>query len=472
MPNKEKENFLDSISLAIHEAIHLTKLPENIAEIILNCRSISQFHFPVKIRDTYHLFTGWRVNHSEHLLPTKGGIRYSPTIKKDEIEALAMMMTFKCALMNVPFGGSKGGLQLDPKQYSESELEIITRQYIIELDRHGYISPSLNVPAPDLGTSSREMGWIVQFYRTLHPNDLNGQACVTGKPLYFGGINGRTEATGRGLQYALRIFFSYPEELKKAKLEGTLAKKKIIIQGLGNVGYHIAKFLQQEDQVNIIGVIEHDGALYDENGLDVEKINHYLKEHHGVKDFPNAKFIAQGNKLLEYECDILIPAALENQITETNVENIKAKLILEAANGPITFQANKKLHEKGIPVIPDIYANAGGVIVSYFEWLKNISHSGTVGELSRHYLKTQFDVMMEAFVKIYKGHIPEDISDNLKNEATELNLVLSRLEEIMTQGFEKLLELKKDRPEIPDFKTAAYVYAIERLKEHYQKYML
>lgn len=471
MTNKNHMGLLESITLTVNEAIQFANLPENLAEIILHCRSVNQFHFPVKIKDSYHLFTGWRANHSEHLLPSKGGIRFSASLERDEIEALAMIMTFKCALMGVPFGGSKGGLKLDPKQYSEAELELITHQFIIQLDRHGYISPSLNVPAPDLGTTSKEMCWIANTYRMLHPNDINAEACVTGKPLYFGGIDGRTEATGRGLQYALRNFFSYPDELAKSKLEGDISKKKIIIQGLGNVGYHIAKLLQQEDQANIIGIIEHDGALFDDKGIDVENVAEYLKKHHGVKGFPHARFIEEGSKLLEYECDILIPAARENQITEKNVSNIKARLILEAANGPITYRANKELQAKGIPVIPDIYANAGGVIVSYFEWLKNLSHYSSVGELSRHYLQTKSNVTLEALVKVFKGKIPEEISDALEREATELNLVRSGLQEIMAQGFENLLQLKKSRPDIPDYKTAAYIYAIEKLEKYYQEYM-
>ena len=344
------------------------------AEQIKANNNVYQVRFFVKFRDRYHTFTGWRSVHSEHRLPVKGGIRFSPTVDQDDVEALAALMTYKCAIVDVPFGGSKGGLRIDPRKYTEFELERITRRFAQELIKKDYINPSQNVPAPDMGTGPREMAWIADTYQTLHPEDLNAIACVTGKPFSQGGIQGRVEATGRGVQYALQEFFRHPEDVKRAGLEGGLGGKKVVIQGLGNVGFHVAKFLEEEDDAKIVSIIERDGALFSDQGLSVEKVFAHLQEHGGVKGFENATYTQDGASALEAECDILIPAALEGQITLQNAPRIRAHLIAEAVNGPVTYEADNYLREQGKVILPDAFLNAGGVTVSYFEWIKNLSH--------------------------------------------------------------------------------------------------
>jgi glutamate dehydrogenase (NAD(P)+) len=315
---------------------------------------VLQVRFPVKLDNGhYQVFTGWRAVHSDHRLPVKGGIRFAPWIDQDEVEALAALMTYKCAIVDVPCGGSKDGLVINPKKHSVGELERITRRFATELVERGYIGPAINVPAPDMGTGEREMAWIADVYRGLYPTEIDHLGCVTGKPVTSGGIRGRVEATGRGVQYVLREFFRHPDDLKKAGLSGGLAGKKIVVQGLGNVGFHAATFLSQEDDARIIAVIERDGVVTNTKGIDIEKCGAWIASAGGVKGFPGGTYSPNGAKALEMVCDILIPAALEKQITKANAERIKAKLVVEAANGPVSFEGDQILSQRGVTVLPD-----------------------------------------------------------------------------------------------------------------------
>ncbi|MFI2768962.1 Glu/Leu/Phe/Val dehydrogenase, partial [Sulfitobacter sp. M22386] len=357
-------SFRDSVDLMFNRAVALMDLPPGLEEKIRVCNATYTVRFGVRLRGRMHTFTGYRSVHSEHMEPVKGGIRYSMAVNQNEVEALAALMTYKCALVEAPFGGSKGGLCIDPRDYDEHELELITRRFAYELIKRDMIHPAQNVPAPDMGTGEREMAWIADQYKRMNTTDINGVACVTGKPINAGGIQGRTEATGRGVQYALQAFFRDPEGLKKAGLSGKLDGKRVIIQGLGNVGYHAAKFLSEEDGAKITAIIERDGALHSEDGLNVEAVHKWIEKHGTIKGYADAKFEEDGAKFLEADCDILIPAALEGVINLTNAERIKAPLIIEAANGPVTAGADEVLRKKGTVIVPDMYANAGGVTVS------------------------------------------------------------------------------------------------------------
>ncbi|HZD52266.1 MAG TPA: Glu/Leu/Phe/Val dehydrogenase dimerization domain-containing protein, partial [Woeseiaceae bacterium] len=288
---RRHQGFLASVNNMIDRAFGAMDLPRGLADQIKSTNSLYRVNFPVELRGEIKVFTGWRAVHSEHRLPAKGGLRFSPIVDRDEIEALAALMSYKCAIVDVPFGGSKGGLVIDPAAYQEPELRQVTKRFAYELSKKGYISPSENVPAPDIGTGEREMAWIADTYRMQHPHDLNAIACVTGKPVGQGGIDGRIEATGRGLQYALREFFRHPEDVKAAGLTGNLAGKRVVVQGLGNVGYHAAKFLQ-EDGALIVGIAEREGALWSERGLDVESVHSFLRESGGVASYRGAEFIA------------------------------------------------------------------------------------------------------------------------------------------------------------------------------------
>ncbi len=469
MVAKGGSSFLASVEHMVDKAIGCMDLPPGLGDQLRVCRSVYKVRFPVHIRGEFRVFEGWRATHSEHKLPSKGGIRYAPSVDEAEVEALATLMTFKCAVVDVPFGGSKGGLRIDPTEYTRDELEAITRRFTVELERKGYISPSQNVPAPDMGTGEREMAWIATTYRTLHPNDINAEACVTGKPPQMGGIRGRVEATGRGVQNGLQEFFRHPDDVKDAGLEGSLDGKRVVVQGLGNVGYHAAKFLSEEDGAKIIGIIERDGALLDPKGLSVEDVAAWIREHGGVKGFPEGEFVADGAAVLEHDCDILVPAALECQITEENAGRIRARLIAEAANGPLTASADDILRDAGRIVIPDLYLNAGGVTVSYFEWIKNLSKI-RFGRMERRMVEMRSDAMLAIF-QSQGREVPDHLAQGLRQEVDELNLVRSGLDDTMRQAYRAIRECWRRRDDVSDLRTAAYILALEKVALYYREYL-
>lgn len=458
--------FCESVDLMADRAFSVLNMDEGIAKAIKACNSILEVQFPVNIRGKVEVFTGWRATHSTHRLPAKGGIRFAPIVDQDEVEALAALMTYKCAIVDVPFGGSKGGLLIDPNAYERDEMQLITRRFARELIRKGFLSPATNVPAPDMGTGEREMAWIADTYKHLNPEDINYGGCVTGKPVAHGGIRGRTEATGRGVVYAIREFFRHADEVKAAGLEGNCAGKRIVIQGLGNVGYHAARLLEEEDEATIIAIIERDGALVNETGLKIEDIRQYINETKTIKGFPDATFIENGNSCLEMACDILIPAALEAQITAANAKQIKAKLIVEAANGPVTFDADEILRRRNIPIIPDAYANAGGVTVSYFEWVRNLSHI-RFGRMERRFDELRGESIIKAMEEMTGNDAPDIMEKALIRGADELDLVRSGLDDTMRLAFQEILAAKRSYDEIDDYRTAAYVVAVNKISRSY-----
>ncbi|KMK66337.1 Glu/Leu/Phe/Val dehydrogenase [Puniceibacterium sp. IMCC21224] len=465
-------SFRESVDLMFNRAVALMDLSPGLEEKIRVCNATYTVRFGVRLRGAIHTFTGYRSVHSEHMEPVKGGIRFAANVHQDEVEALAALMTYKCALVEAPFGGSKGGLRIDPRLYDEHELELITRRFAYELIKRDLINPSQNVPAPDMGTGEREMAWIADQYARMHTTDINAKACVTGKPLNAGGIAGRVEATGRGVQYALQEFFRHPEDIAKAGLSGTLDGKRVIVQGLGNVGYHAAKFLQEEDGCRITGIIERDGALHNEAGLDVESVRQWIIKHGGVTDYPDATHHAEGAAVLEAACDILIPAALEGVIHLANAHQIKAPLIIEAANGPITAGADEILRDKGVVIIPDMYANAGGVTVSYFEWVKNLSHIrfGRMGrrqEESRHQLVVdELERISESLGKTWT--LSPDFKQRYLRGAGELELVRSGLDDTMRIAYQSMREVWHNREDVTDLRTAAYLVSIGKVAASYR----
>lgn len=469
---KKVENhlsFSQSVNLMAKSAVpHIgLDMPPGLAAQIEACDKVLQMQFPVKMDNgEYKVFTGWRAVHSEHRLPSKGGIRYAPHVNQDEVEALAALMTYKCAIVDVPFGGAKGSLIIDPRAHSEGELERVTRRFARKMIKNGFTSPGGSVPAPDMGTGPREMGWIADEYKNLNPHDINYFGCVTGKPVTNGGIRGRVEATGRGVQFALREFFRHAEDVKLAGLSPGLAGKRVIIQGLGNVGYHAAKFLQDEDDAKITAIIEFDGAIQNEDGLPVEEVRQHMDEHGGVKGFPGAKYVKEGAKVLEADCDILIPAALEGQITAENASRIKAPLIVEAANGPVTFAANEVLLEAGKVILPDAYVNAGGVTVSYFEWVKNLSHI-RFGRMARRQDEYRGLRIVQALEELSGKQVPEALKAEITTGADELALVRSGLDDTMRLAYQEISEVFHREKQVKDFRTAAFVIALRKIARTY-----
>ena len=465
--------FRESVDLMFNRAVKLMDLSPGLEQKIRVCNSTYTVRFGVRLRGKIETFTGYRSVHSEHMEPVKGGIRYSLGVNQDEVEALAALMTYKCALVETPFGGSKGGLCIDPRAWDEHELEQITRRFAYELIKRDLIHPAQNVPAPDMGTGEREMAWIADQYARMNTTDINAKACVTGKPPHAGGIQGRVEATGRGVQYATQEFFRHPEDVALTGLTGGLSGKRVIVQGLGNVGYHAAKFLSEEDGCTIIAVIERDGAISNDKGLNIEELRQWMNAHDGlVAEYPGGTFDANGAAALARECDILIPAAMEGVINLSNADRIKTRLIVEAANGPITFGADEILNKKGVVIIPDMYANAGGVTVSYFEWVKNLSHI-RFGRMQRRAEESRSRLLVEELERLSADRqlgwtLTDDFKDRFLTGSDELALVRSGLEDTMRSAYQAMRKVWHERDDVHDLRMAAYLVSIGRVAQTYR----
>ncbi len=459
-------SFREGVDRMVDRAALAIGLNPDTLKVIQACNAVLQIRFPARVRDKTEVFTGWWAVHSAHRLPAKGGLRFAPSVDQCEIEGLAALMSYKCAIADIPFGGAKGGLMIDPHSYTENELRDITRRFALELARRDFINPATNVPAPDLGTSAREMVWIADTYKTLYPEDVNKDACVTGKPLNRGGVAGRTEATGKGVQYVLQEFFRHPEAVESAGLEDGLTKQRVVIQGLGKVGYHSAKFLSEEDNIKVIAIIEHDGVVSNEDGLNVHDVRQYMAETGGVKNFPGGSYSEDGEAALEMECDILIPAALESRINAGNAMRIQAKLIVEAANGPVTYEADQILGDRGITILPDILVNAGGVTVSYFEWTRNLSHM-RFGRLQRRFDELRGRSYLAALETLTGQSVADKVRNEMARGASELDLIRSGLDDTMRTAFQDMREIMKTNPSINDYRTAAFAIAVTKIAQSY-----
>lgn len=464
----EDLNLNNIVSTQFEKAAVLTDHPKGLLNQIRICNNVYMVQFPVKFGNRFEMFRGWRAEHSHHKKPLKGGIRYSRLVDQDEVMALAALMTYKCAIVNVPFGGSKGGVQVQTRKYSAEQLEKITRRFAAELIRKKFLGPGINVPAPDYGTGPREMAWIADTYDAFHPGELDNMACVTGKPVSQGGIAGRTEATGRGVVFALRELFRHPRTLKECKLDGTLAGKRISVQGFGNVGYHVASILHDEDEAKIVAVGEWDGTAYNPAGIDIAALARYKKANGGVKGFTGAKILPEASACLEVECDILVPAALENQIHGGNVSKLRCRVVAEAANGPTTPTAEDYLTKRDVLVMPDIFMNAGGVTVSYFEWTKNISHM-RYGRLEKRLDGAKRANLVGAIEDLVSTRFPQKRKDALVKGTDERDLVNSGLEETMITAFKEIEEIRRRKRSVKDLRTAAYISAIDKIAVSYME---
>jgi glutamate dehydrogenase (NAD(P)+) len=463
--SKRERSFFGDVLDYFNKAAEFTKYPPGLLDQIKDCNSVYEMKFPVRIKNQIKVITAYRVEHSQHKLPVKGGIRFSLSVNRDEVMALAALMTYKCAVVNVPFGGAKGGVCINPRDYNEVELEHITRRYTSELIRKNFIGPGIDVPAPDYGTGAREMAWIADTYAAFNPGTIDAQACVTGKPISQGGIRGRTAATGRGVYYGVRECLSNKSDLKHLGLETGVEGKKVVVQGLGNVGYHSAKFFS-EAGAKVIGIAEYEGSIFDPKGIDIDKLMKHRKETGAILNFPGAKNLKNRSDALELECDVLIPAALENQVNSSNAGRIKAKIVAEAANGPVTPEAEKVLLKKNILIIPDLYLNAGGVTVSYFEWLKNLSHV-RFGRMGKRYDEIINQTLVESIESAIGKKLDESSKKIFTHGADEEDLVNSGLEETMVGAYNEIRETLKSNKKIPDLRTAAFVTAINKVAESY-----
>ncbi len=462
----QQYNFFESVTKSFDKASKFTKWENGILEQIKACNAVYKMKFPIRRDDgTIEVIEAYRAQHSHHKTPCKGGIRFSEEVNQDEVMALAALMTYKCAIVNVPFGGAKGGIKINPRNYSTFELQKITRRYTSELVKKNYIGPGTDVPAPDYGTGEREMAWILDTYTAMHPGEVDAMGCVTGKPVTQGGVRGRKEATGLGVFYGVREVCNTPDVMQKIGLPTGVKDKRVIVQGLGNVGYHTAKFFR-EHGAKVIAIAEFEGAIFNENGLNEEEVFQHRKQNKSILNFPGAKNIENSVDALELECDILIPAALENVINAGNADRIKAKIIGEAANGPLSPEADEVFIKKGILVIPDMYLNAGGVTVSYFEWLKNLSHV-RYGRMEKRFTENLNKHILGQMEELTGKNVNSAEKILIEHGPDEVDLVYSGLEQTMIEATREIMSCWKANDQIPDMRTAAYVVAIDKVGTSY-----
>jgi glutamate dehydrogenase (NAD(P)+) len=457
-------SFFETVNLYFERAAALTDYPRGLLDQIKACNAVYAFQFPVRTRRGYEVISGWRAQHSHHRLPVKGGIRFAPLVNEDEVKALAALMTYKCAVVDVPFGGAKGGVRIDAKQYNAEEMERITRRYTAELMKKNFIGPGVDVPAPDYGTGPREMAWIADTYSAFNPGHIDALACVTGKPVSQGGVRGRVEATGRGVYFGLREACADAEDMKALGLSTGVEGKRVVVQGFGNVGFHSAKFCREGGAV-VVAVAERDGAIYRADGLDVEAVEKHLRWTGSIRGFPGARDLPTA-QALELDCDVLIPAALEGQITADNAPKVQARIVAEGANGPMTFDAERILLERGILVIPDIYLNAGGVTVSYFEWVKNLSHV-RFGRVGKRFEEAALERMLSAIEKATGRLFSADEHQRIARGADEIDLVNSGLEETMIGAYRQIREIMRQDARVKDLRTAAFLNAVRKVATSY-----
>ncbi len=464
--SSHESSFFEDVVRNFDKAAAFLNYPQGLLDQIKVCNSVYHFSFPVHTESGYEVVSAWRVEHSQHKLPTKGGIRYSTSVNEDEVKALAALMTFKCAIVDVPFGGAKGGIKIDPRKYTPDQLQRITRRYTAELVKKNFIGPGIDVPAPDYGTGQREMAWIADTYSALNPGQIDASGCVTGKPISQGGIRGRVEATGRGVFFGIREACNNKEDMKRLGLTVGLDGKRVVVQGLGNVGYHSAKFLQDSGCI-IVGIAEFEGAIHNSKGLDVLSVWKHRTETKSIFGYPGAVELKNGLDALELDCDIIVPAALEKQITSSNAPRIKAKIIAEGANGPTTPEAEEILNQKGILIIPDMYLNAGGVTVSYFEWLKNLQHV-RMGRMGKRFVESSTMQLISTIERVTEHMLSYDEKMRLTHGPDEVDLVNSGLEDTMISSYNEIHSIWKEK-KCPDMRTAAFIGSINKIATSYME---
>ncbi len=475
-PGPSACNLFENVIGFFDRAAAHTRHDKGLLDQIRCCNVVHRIHFPLRMDDgQVRVLEAYRAQHSHHRLPVKGGLRFSPHLTQQTVMALAALMTFKCALVGVPFGGGKGGVRIDPRAHSPAELERLTRRYTSELFHKRMIAPSLDVPAPDYGTGEREMAWIVDTYRTLQPEDINHLACATGKPLALGGIPGRREATGLGVFFGVRECVSIESDMRGLGLEGGIEGKRVVIQGLGNVGGYAARAFAGAG-AKLVGLAEIEGAIHAPGGLELEEVLAHRQRTGTLLGFAGATDLPDPSAALELDCDILVPAALQNQVRADNAARIAAPIIAEAANSPVTPEAEAVLQQRGVLIIPDLYLNAGGVTVSYFEWLKNLNHV-SFGRMTRRYQRNIYRSLLEAVEHLHaagggdggqRNALPAGDSPlpPAPPIADEKDLVLSALEETMSITSRQVHDrMKADH--LPDLRTAAMVLAIDKIAQTY-----
>ena len=458
-------NFFDDVNHYFDQAAEHTRFDKGLLDQIKICNSVYHLSFPLRRDDgSIEVIHGWRAEHSHHKTPTAGGLRFSTTVNNNEMMALAALQTYQQAIVHVPFSGAKGGIAINRNNYSTGELERITRRYTFELIKKQYIGPGTSILSPGYGTTTKEMGWILDTFQSFR-EELDNEASVTGKPVEQAGLLGYNAAVGKGVYFALCRICEQRENMKSLGLDPGIEGKKIAVQGFGFVGYHVAKSFVEAGGI-LVGVGERDGAICKESGIDPDQLHDYLKEHDTVRGFPGARAIGTSESVLEIECDILIPAALENQITVANAQKIKATIIAEAANGPTSTKAHNYLTNHGKLLVPDAFVNAGSTVATYFEWIKDISHI-RFGRMEKRFEESSQLKLIRAIEERTGYKVPQHKLNELAKGAGEEDLVYSGLEETMSEAFFELDEYRSRHG--VDLRTAAYISAIEKIGLYYEQ---
>jgi glutamate dehydrogenase (NAD(P)+) len=458
-------NFLEMVNIFFDQASKYTGMSPEMLEQIKTTDTVLQMTIPLSRDDgSISFHKAYRAQHSHHKLPCKGGTRYSPNVDLPEVEALAFLMTIKCACVNLPFGGAKGGIEVNPKSLSKAERERLTRRYALELGKKGFLSPAIDVPGPDLGTGEEEMAWMMDTFVSHHPKNLNGIATTTGKPLELGGIPGRAESTGLGVFYGIREFLQDPYYMDKLGLKTGILGKTFIIQGFGNVGYWAGHFIQKEGG-KILGVIEQSASVFNEHGIDVDDLKNFYNQRKSLVGYPKAQVFQDKNEVFSKNCDVLIPAAIERSLNGETAKLIDCKIVAESANGPTTPLGEEILEKKGVLILPDLLMNAGGVTVSYFEYVKNLGHIKP-GLLTKRWGARRNQNIIETISKS-KNLNAKDAIAGLKRiayteGASELNLVYSGLEQIMTEAVQETKDTSQKLG--VNLRIAAYVNSLKRIE--------
>ena len=467
VPGADEPNFIEQTNQYFNQSANYlldagNKLvTKDLLEFIKVPKTVLKLNMPLR-RDngTIDVIEAYRSQHSFHRVPCKGGIRYSADVDQQEVEALAALMTFKCACSDVPFGGAKGGVKIDVKKYSERELERVTRRYALELAKRGFLGAAIDVPAPDMNTGAREMSWIKDTYSYIYgQNDVNAAACITGKPLNQGGIDGRPEATGLGTFYGVRHLMNNKDFCDQYNTTVGLKGKTVIIQGYGNVGSWAHKFFVEEGS-KVTGIVEYNSAVYDEEGLDRNELMAYWNKNKTFAGYSKGQvFDKDPNQVMYKKCDVFVPAAIEKSINKSNMTKFNCKVIAEAANGPMTFAAQQHFDKMGVAVLPDLLINAGGVIVSYFEWLKGLEHV-RLGRLTKGWEKKSKKELGSLL------GINMDKLDKLEGP-TEKNIVYTALEEIMTTSCDAVFSYSKKNN--CSLRVSAYAQTILKIAQTYKE---
>lgn len=458
-------SFLAMVGTFFNKAIQHTNIPPDRAELLCTPNAVLKLNLPL-VRDngSIEMIPAYRVHHKHHKLPLKGGTRLNEHVNLDEVEALATLMSLKLATVEVPYGGAKGGLRINPRNYSKGEIERLLRRYTLELSRYNFIGPGKDVLGPDVGTSEWHMDIIKDTYQSLFGfQDINPAAVVTGKSLVNGGLRGRSESTGLGVFYCVRDVLVEPQyadlRAKHGIIEG-IRGKRVAVQGFGAVGYWASRFLVEAGAV-IVGVQEFDGCVVNPQGIDIEAFKKHLTEKKTTQGYPDR---VDRNTVFDLEVDVLIPAALEKAINASNAATIRAKLIGEGGNGSTTVEADEILQANNVLIIPDILCNAGGVTCSYLEWLKNLEHKQP-GRLTSKWEEMSNKMILEAIEgEFRKKNIDVELTKLGKiifRGGSDLDLVYTGLENILSKALSKTVEKAQEKG--LSLRMAAYVNAIERI---------